>query len=243
MENDWTYKTRNATENSDEQFTNNENHSEIVDLYSKSSKSVSPRDSLVYADTRECNDEFRTSDQVIYISSELSDSDSMSYGSECYDIDTTNQLTSENNDEKELTELIQSVLNGETPVEDSPKWPSILLLHSQNSIEISKEQFQSMIMEKAADIIINKHKLGDLMFQTKIIKKEQNIWLRKLEYIWKFIRKTHEKLDKLDRKQPAPTTIKVRSVGTNVNMTPINNITEKPYEPRMYKDLPTINID
>lgn len=99
-------------------------------------------------------------------------------------------------------------------------------------------------MDKAVDIIINKHKLGNLMFQSKVIKEEQNEWLKKFQNLYNYIHTTNKKLDKLDRRPPAPTTIKVRSVGTNVNMSQLNNTTkEKPYVPRKYNKLPTINTD
>lgn len=113
---------------SDKHFTYNQDYSEIND--SECADSVTSSNSLMYADTRESIDELRNNDQVICISSESSDSDGTKNSSEFNDINMTNQLTetSENDDDETLSKLIQNVLNNEISVEDSSKWPSILLV-------------------------------------------------------------------------------------------------------------------
>lgn len=111
-------------------------------------------------------------------------------------------------------------------------------------MEISPQQFQNIIIEKAADIIVNKSKLGDLIFEAKLIKEEQNVWKEKFQGLISHIQTMHKKLEKLDRRPPVPTVTKVRSVGTYVNMLSTRNTANKakPLVPCKYKDPPTIII-
>lgn len=75
------------------------------------------RDSPIHVDIgEESTDGFESSEEVNDVSSEPSDSD----GS------INSSVT--NDDEKALSKLIQSVLNGKIPVASSSNWPSVLLV-------------------------------------------------------------------------------------------------------------------
>ncbi|XP_022171895.1 uncharacterized protein LOC111040557 [Myzus persicae] len=112
--------------------------------------------------------------------------------------------------------FVRKVLHNELPKEKM-EWPLFLLIESRQSVKISQQDFQNMIINKSAEIMATKSYYAKQMDSISICEEKQQSYYEKYKQLLNHVSTLSAKLDRLNRMPP--TAVKhVRSVGTNVNM-------------------------
>ncbi|XP_022178015.1 uncharacterized protein LOC111039045 [Myzus persicae] len=115
-----------------------------------------------------------------------------------------------------IASFIRKVLENELPKEKM-EWPLFLMIESRQSVKISQQDFQNMIINKSAEIMATKSYLTRQMDNLSICEEQQQSYYEKYVQLLNHVNTLSAKLDRLNRMPP--TTVKhVRSVGTNVSM-------------------------